>query len=354
MKQHGAIMLIELAIVTTIAIAMASGQLWVKRQQMLSALRAAQGTLLSNIGHGYNQYIIHHYSALLNGQSIPGITDPYAPTIDELKASGDLDARFSSTSLFGSLPYAATIFRSPIDCTPPACNISGLVYINGSITDPSTGMPQPLGDALLALGGDGAFSDRITPNTLNGLNEGWSSPNPVGHAPSVLAMRIGYGTSGFAQFVRKDGSIPMEGDLNFQGTDGIQHNINHAHLVNAEMVNTKTVKTNDLNAGGRIRAGEYIQIDGLASDGEHCSQNGLLGQDGSGLLLSCQSGVWQSSQVNLRQNKCSWLKIPCGDNGCNGNFSGVCPVHTYVAGYMNYRGGDWTRTGHAGIYCCSP
>src|SRR5260363_380916 len=77
-------------------------------------------------------------------ESIPGVAEIYAPTIAELQATGDLDQGFQPVSLLNGLPYVVALSRTPAGCTPPACDISGLVYIRGAITDPSTGAPQPL------------------------------------------------------------------------------------------------------------------------------------------------------------------------------------------------------------------
>ena len=41
------------------------------------------------------------------------------------------------------------------------------------------------------------------------------------------------------------------------------------------------------------------QINGTATVGAGCTSNGLVAQDGTGLLLSCQSGSWKSAQGTL-------------------------------------------------------
>ena len=51
-------------------------------------------------------------------------------------------------------------------------------------------------------------------------------------------------------------------------------------------------QSGNLTADHRLTAGEYVQINGTASVGSGCSPNGLLAQDGSGVLLNCYGGVW--------------------------------------------------------------
>ncbi len=48
-----------------------------------------------------------------------------------------------------------------------------------------------------------------------------------------------------------------------------------------------------MNSAGRLRTGEYLQVDGIASENTGCGPNGLQGRDGSGMPLFCQSGVWK-------------------------------------------------------------
>ncbi|BCF95354.1 hypothetical protein [Paraburkholderia largidicola] len=56
---------------------------------------------------------------------------------------------------------------------------------------------------------------------------------------------------------------------------------------------------------------------------------------------------------SLAQSNCGWIAIPNGGNGGYGMQTQACPVGWYVAGYGNYREGDWKSTGEAQIYCCS-
>ncbi|MEK2647559.1 shufflon system plasmid conjugative transfer pilus tip adhesin PilV [Pseudomonas aeruginosa] len=48
-----------------------------------------------------------------------------------------------------------------------------------------------------------------------------------------------------------------------------------------------------LTSEGRTEVGEYLQLNGVATEGAGCSPNGLVGRNAAGLTLSCQSGVWR-------------------------------------------------------------
>lgn len=52
-----------------------------------------------------------------------------------------------------------------------------------------------------------------------------------------------------------------------------------------------------VRANNRLSTGEYVQIDGVATEGAACTPNGLVGRDANGLLLSCQSGWWTSAKT---------------------------------------------------------
>ncbi|MGN5477588.1 hypothetical protein ACTMU2_13865 [Cupriavidus basilensis] len=153
--------------------------------------------------------------------NIPGVADPYQPTMAELKALGLPIQNFSDTG-WTNLPYRFLLQRVPAGCTPPACDVSGMVYLAGQLTDPATGgvygrglgKPSP----QLAVMGDSPTIQ--TPGTIYGLGGQWTQPNPMGAQTGTLAMQIGYATLGWQQFLRRDGSLPMLGTLKMQDTVG--------------------------------------------------------------------------------------------------------------------------------------
>lgn len=232
-RQRGDISIAGLALTATISMMMAGAALWAQRQDMLSNLRKSQGQMLFDIGNGYNSYIVNHFPALIAGTAVSGVSNPMAPSIADIQTTGDLPASYQPTSLTG-LPYIASLQKVPAGCTGGACNITGLVCVNGAITDPSTGQPQPLGEAISGVGADGLASDTMSPGTLWGRNGALSIANPLGSVAGTLCMQVGYNTSGWSQFVRKDGSIGMEGDFNLAGTNGTKHNINNVASMNAQ------------------------------------------------------------------------------------------------------------------------
>lgn len=97
--------------------------------------------------------------------------------------------------------------------------------------------------------------------------------------------------------------------------------------------------------------GKYVQLNKRSVADTACDSNGLLSRDENGATLSCQSGYWKGSGT-LSGKNCKWVRLPGQGNGGYGVKSMSCPVSFYMVGLWNYRGGDWTRTGHFAVQCC--
>lgn len=77
----------------------------------------------------------------------------------------------------------------------------------------------------------------------------------------------------------------------------------------------------NLSAAGRVRSGEFMQIDGVATEGWGCSPNGLVGRNAAGLILSCQSGIWRKSG-NAGPETYTSANSVVNDTGWITNYSG--------------------------------
>jgi hypothetical protein len=54
----------------------------------------------------------------------------------------------------------------------------------------------------------------------------------------------------------------------------------------------KIVLTCQANVWKADPAVTTLQVNGVVTEGSACTPNGLVGRDGTGLILSCQSGIW--------------------------------------------------------------
>lgn len=483
-KGQGGFTIVEMLITSTLLAIGLSAGLWAARQEALADAFSAQGQTLKAIGNAAgNEYILRYYNELQKAApSIPGVADPYQPTMTELKALGLPIQNFADTG-WTNLPYRFRFQRVPAGCTPPACDVNGLVYLAGALTDPATGgvYGRGLGEAITAIGGDGGFSDDLSPGTISGFGGQWNQTNPMGAQVGTLAMQVGYATLGWQQFLRRDGSLPMTGTLNMRDTAGTRHDIanvnaldaqsaslpgssnansmrvgstyfygdtqnaavrsqpggglyvqdvngNAADIKSAKDVYANTTQTNEsyvngwfrskgdsgwysekwgggwymsdpswirayngkniwtpgtlqadgsvnsayvsswggMNSTGRLRTGEYLQIDGWAGEGGGCGPNGLLGQDGSGRLLACQSGVWRATSGISQpftvggSGTCSWdaaiAQCPAGAKLLGGGyqltwFSGSTFSHAPDQSYPDAGNNRWV-VGGSGTNSC--
>ena len=67
-----------------------------------------------------------------------------------------------------------------------------------------------------------------------------------------------------------------------------------------------------VTSNGRITAGEFVQVNGVAGAGNGCAPNGLIGRDASGGILSCKDGVWSSSGLGKPGYYCRYTSFGAG------------------------------------------
>lgn len=268
-RQQGFVNLQIAVLLIFLALTAGSLAVWAREKARSDGYKA-QGQLLKVAGNTLNSYIVTYYDNLQKGTPIAGVANIMAPTTAELKAlpiSGALPGNFSENSLYSTTQlYKFMVERRPAGCTPPACDLVGKAYLSTPFTDPTTGHVQAsgLGEAAEEIGADGAYSDENTPSNIYGFGGAWSEPNPVGNVAGILAMRTGYGSSGFSVFTRRDGSAPPTADWDF----------NAKSISNLNTIQFSTIYVADATCPA-----------GMA--------DGTAGRDASGALLSCQGGVWK-------------------------------------------------------------
>lgn len=104
---------------------------------------------------------------------------------------------------------------------------------------------------------------------------------------------------------------------------------NNKSIYTGGQLQAGTVKSN-----GRMTAGEYIQVNGIAVAGASCPSNGLLGRDATGGTLSCQSGVWTNGAKKLERT--TWSMASGSDYG------DICSSYLVNTGLA---GQGWIATG---------
>ncbi|EGG9792641.1 shufflon system plasmid conjugative transfer pilus tip adhesin PilV, partial [Escherichia coli] len=120
-----------------------------------------------------------------------------------------------------------------------------------------------------------------------------------------------------------------------------------------------------VRSDGRLSTGEYLQLDKTATAGTKCSPDGLVGRTSTGAILSCQSGVWRSTEIkfttqtynigkNIRNFRlgvhayCAWTYL----NGSPfGGFQQVYSDKNNVWYVNNYAWGNYESGGTISVTC---
>ena len=172
------------------------------------------------------------------------------------------------------------------DCANTGCRIEGLTIAQpvGAALSRAGDLTR-MGKVIMALGGVGLSVHPLFPSRLKGTLADFENSPAAGRAAfgvgSVAAFSV-FDTTRHTQFVRH-GDVR---DTRLRGTFAVQNEISsEAGLSTPARV----------RAGGRISAGEFLQIQGVAQVGQPCEAEGLIARSTDGQLLSCHQGVWRSA-----------------------------------------------------------
>ena len=285
------------------------------------------------------RYLKDHFSAVL---AIATPTVPAQITVEMLRNTRYLPDGFSDKNAYGQI--FLVLARSPF----PNQLESILITTGGESID-------EIGTREIAeyLGGTGGFIPVNQTDIIQGIRGGWQialsnfGVDPgVGHTASALFLQDG----ALANDYLYRNAIPGKPELNRMNTtlDMGNSDVNNAAQIRASEVHAGTariagetytgnwfrtegdsgwysekwgggwymsdaswvraygnknvytagqVRAGTLTAEGRTEVGEYIQLVGLATENTACSPNGLLGRDTTGVILSCQSGVWKGARA---------------------------------------------------------
>ena len=256
-KQRG-VTLVELLIVLALTIAAAWASINVMMDKAQTAKAEIQGGVLNELNNALGTYITNNYNELVNGTAVVGVTNAYAPTVAELRTLGVLNAGFSATNMYGGT-YGISVFKTPTGCVAPNCDVASHVWLSGPIRNSEGTVDTTYAaSAALAIGANGAFSSTMTPGTVFGPNGSWNATNPLGSQAGAVMARNGFGASGFSMLYRRDGSLPLTGNM-----DANSQSINNIAAVQS---NGQQVVNN-----GFIRSANNVG----AVEGDNCDTAGL-------------------------------------------------------------------------------
>lgn len=290
--------LLEVMLAVTVAIALGGLHLTQIRQEVEDLQAKAVGQQLQTVGKALDTYIAMQYSQITAGTNVTGVGTASDPgprtctavsgghmcriTTDTLRGRGLLPQSFSGQNAYG----AEYDYFIRVQGPAPDWRVTGVVRTTTPFVVGGVVRYDLIGTAMYTAGADSG-AVRANANTINGLNGTWTErptdplPIPAGQL-GQLAYRVGYGTSGFAAYVRLDGTVPMSGSLNLGGNN----------IVNANNIQA----TGDVNAG-RL-ATTAPRSDAIILGASNASQRTTMGNSGNRLEIRNAGGVRMVDSAN--------------------------------------------------------
>jgi hypothetical protein len=290
------------------------------------------GERMAGISDATKSYSTSFFSQIQRGESVTrngytvGPQRLLAPTLVDLNGLGFLPATAVNPVVYNGQSIQFNVqmrINTESGCTIPTCSLLFQVTTSAPLLIPDTNTV----DVRRAT---------IAARTASSGNAGVSMPSSMGGDPSVfvtdggaitgtnsggvaglVSISNGYDSQGFFEFLRRDGSLPMTGTLNLQDSSGAKHDIANANEIGGVNLTASGAVVGDtVSSTSRLKTGEYLQIDGVAVESSACFPNGLVGRTVSGLMLSCQSGVWSNlfPHVDYGGNQINSADYPAPDH----------------------------------------
>lgn len=250
--------------------AIIGGAAIIENQRRTEASQArAVGQQIKSVGDSLNSYIAMRFNQIVTLSSVVGAGDSNDPgericqaapaepdiigycTIDSntLRRNGLLPLSFTGRNVYGA-EYRYYILVSGM---APNWRVEGMVttdrpYLTNSV-DPRFDL---IGEAMLEAGADSS-TNRASAVVYEGLNGAWLENRLPGYfdfvpQPGLIGYRAGYGSAGFAAYLRTDGASSMTGHLNMGNNDIF-------NVSNIEATGTVTAMHVATVPGGSFRLG---------------------------------------------------------------------------------------------------
>ncbi|EAQ6245716.1 hypothetical protein GNN02_23645 [Salmonella enterica] len=255
--------LIELILALGIGTAISFIKFQDMKTEQENIIAQAVGTQIKQMGEAVNRYISIHYdklSTLSSSSSQSSDPGPRTCSVDRCEITyqtlineGLLPSTYSGMNMQKS-SYKILLKRSG---TSPNYVINGLLTTTVPWIEGNKIRYDLLGKAMQAAGIDSGMTQSATSASgYNGLWSEKSSDFPSINSAGLLAYRVGYDSSMYSVYLRRDGTLPMTGDLNMGGKS-----INNALNINASGL----VSTNTLQTAGSVSVGGDFSVAGKSN-----------------------------------------------------------------------------------------
>lgn len=297
--------LLELILVLAIASAVSFMRFQDLKHEQENTQAKIAGEQIRQLGEAVNSYISIRYNKLsmLTPASGTG-TDPgprtctgsvCTITYQTLINEGLLPSSFTGVNINKSA-YTILLKRNG---TAPNYVINGLITTNTAWTEGNRVRYDLLGKAMQTAGIDSGMS-KLT-NQISGYSglwsettSGFSSINKVG----LLGYRVGYDSSMYSVYLRRDGTLPMTGDLNMGGND-----INNVKDITASGdISAVSFNGSYGRFAKNVNVSEDLYVAGFSSFAKNVNMSSYL---------TVKSGISSESYVSAKTNS-SRLQIGGG------------------------------------------
>ncbi|WP_228715068.1 shufflon system plasmid conjugative transfer pilus tip adhesin PilV [Raoultella ornithinolytica] len=347
MKIKKGFSLLELTLVLGVGTMVAFMKFQDMKNEQETIMANAVGQQMKQIGEAVNGYINIRYDKLSTLSNAAGTgTDPGPRTCSgsvceityqTLINEGLLPSTYIGTNANKS-SYKIILKR---DGTSPNYVINGLITTSTAWIEGGKTRYDLLGKAMQTAGIDSGMTK--TTSIASGHSGQWSETSANFNnitSTGQLAFRVGYNSALYSVYLRRDGTLPMTGDLNLDG-----HNINNIANINAtgNITTTGNVFGKDINASGLLATngfstsdkpagfgGGIRTFDIYASGGYYLTYKGATAQSKDWAFMVDNSGVAALKKQLSVGGDSAAKTFPTGWGGNNG--TGIKTFDVYASG----------------------
>lgn len=291
--------LLEITLVLGVGVAMAFMKFQDMKKDQENIIANTVGAQMKQIGEAVNRYISIRYDKLSTLSSSSSQSSDPGPricsasgceiTYQTLVNEGLLPAGYTGINVQKS-SYKILLKRAG---TTPNYVINGLVITTLPWSEGNRIRYDLLGRAMQTAGIDSGMTQSASVASGSGGQWTESQNNYSGiNAAGLLAYRAGYDSSMYSVYLRRDGTLPMTGDLNMGG-----QSINNAKDITASGdINAVSFNGSYGRFAKNVSVSEDLTVTGFSTFGKNVSMNSYL---------TVKNGIDSYSYVAAKTNSSS-------------------------------------------------
>jgi len=308
------------------------------------------GERMANISDATKTYATTFFTQIQRGESVTrnGYTVAaqrlLAPTLVDLSGLGFLPATAINPVVYNGQSIGLGVamrINTQSGCTIPTCSLLFQVTTSAPLLIPNANTVDIRRATIAATAASPGNAGVSMPSSMGGDpsvfvgSGGTVTGTNSGGVAGLVSLSNGYDSQGFFEFLRRDGTLPMTGSLNMQDTAGTKHDITNANDIDAvDITASGAIAGNTVSSTGRLKTGEYLQIDGRAVEGQRCAAN-TVGLTTTGVMLTCQPGPFnQLTWGQLKTYNFVRTTIAAVNKGCTNGDSSNPPYYDTLAYQM--------------------